>query len=305
MKAWALDSAGGGARLRLELSRAAEVKRRFLLPPADGSTSYRYVIDLAATQGPAQGSGALETTRVSAPRAVITQAPALRRKKVIIIDAGHGGHDPGALGAKVHEKDVTLAAALALKARLEKGGRYRVVMTRDNDTFIPKENRVQIARRADADLFISLHADSGPETSTRGASVYTLSDQGSDRVAKKVIANNDWFINVDLPGRDRATNQILLDLTQRNTKNRSAAFAETLLAHVGSRVQLLRRSHRDAGFVVLLAPDVPAVLLEMGFITNPEDEARLTDPSRRRAFMDAVGDSIDSYFAEETQIAAR
>ena len=305
VKAWALDSAGGGARLRLELSRAAEVKRRFLLPPADGSTSYRYVIDLAATQGPAQGSGALETTRVSAPRAVITQAPALRRKKVIIIDAGHGGHDPGALGAKVHEKDVTLAAALALKARLEKGGRYRVVMTRDNDTFIPKENRVQIARRADADLFISLHADSGPETSTRGASVYTLSDQGSDRVAKKVIANNDWFINVDLPGRDRATNQILLDLTQRNTKNRSAAFAETLLAHVGSRVQLLRRSHRDAGFVVLLAPDVPAVLLEMGFITNPEDEARLTDPSRRRAFMDAVGDSIDSYFAEETQIAAR
>jgi N-acetylmuramoyl-L-alanine amidase len=170
---------------------------------------------------------------------------------------------------------------------------------------VPLETRVQIARSADADLFISLHSDSGPSSEMRGATVYTLSDKGSDRVVKNVMGANDWFINVNLPGRDRAVNQILLDLTQRSTRNRSAAFAEDLLNHVGDRVPLLQHSHRDAGFVVLLAPDVPAVLLEMGFITNPEDESRMKSSAQRARFMNAVGDSIDDYFAGQTRIASR
>jgi len=180
-----------------------------------------------------------------------------------------------------------------------------VVMTRDTDTFVPLETRVQIARAADADLFISLHSDSGTDPSMQGATVYTLSDKGSDRVVRNVMDTNDWFINVNLPGHDRAVNQILLDLTQRATRNRSAAFAETLLDHIGDEAPLLQHSHRDAGFMVLLAPDVPAVLLEMGFITNPQDEARLADPGARRQLMNAVGDSIDAYFTHQTQIAAR
>jgi N-acetylmuramoyl-L-alanine amidase len=298
---WAIDEAAGGARLRLDLKANAEVRRRFLLPPGDGASAYRYVIDLKSTDAPGVArTPELKPMMVSAP----LKAPALRLKKVIVIDAGHGGKDPGSSGAKTAEKDVTLAAAKALKARLEKSGRYTVVMTRQSDTFVPLEARVQIARRADADLFISLHADSGPDATTRGASVYTLSEKGTERVAR-VLEKDDWLMKANLPGRDRAVSQILLDLSQRATKNRSAAFAETLLQSVGEETTLLRRSHRDAGFIVLLAPDVPAVLLEMGFITNVDDEQLLKSSAGRGRLMDAVAGSIESYFAAETRLAAR
>ena len=298
---WAIDEAAGGARLRLDLKANAEVRRRFLLPPGDGASAYRYVIDLKSMDAP----GVARTLELK-PMMVSTplKAPTLRLKKVIVIDAGHGGKDPGSSGAKTAEKDVTLAAAKALKARLEKSGRYTVVMTRQSDTFVPLEARVQIARRADADLFISLHADSGPDATTRGASVYTLSEKGTERVAR-VLEKDDWLMKANLPGRDRAVSQILLDLSQRATKNRSAAFAETLLQSVGEETTLLRRSHRDAGFIVLLAPDVPAVLLEMGFITNVDDEQLLKSSAGRGRLMDAVAGSIESYFAAETRLAAR
>lgn len=296
VKRWVIDEAGGGARLRLDLSARAEVRRRFLLPPGDGALAYRYVIDLKAIDPAATVSQTSKLTLVSNP----VKAAPLRLKKVIVIDAGHGGKDPGSLGASVHEKDVTLASAKALKARLEKTGRYQVVLTRETDTFIPLEARVQIARRADADLFISLHADSGPDVATRGASVYTLSEKGADRVAR-VLEKDDWLMKANLPGRDRAVSQILLDLSQRATKNRSAAFAQLLLDRVGEETPLLRRSHRDAGFIVLLAPDVPAVLLEMGFITNVEDERLLSNADSRARMVGAVGDAIESYFAAQVR----
>lgn len=291
VKRWLIDEAAGGARLRLDLAGKAEVRRRFLLPPGDGATAYRYVIDLKAVDAAAVAP---------APRLSLTttpaKAPPLRLKKVVVIDAGHGGKDSGALGANIYEKEVTLAAAKALKERLERTGRFQVVLTRETDTFVPLESRVQIARRADADLFISLHADSGPDATTRGASVYTLSEKGADRVGR-VLEKDDWLMKANLPGRDRAVSQILLDLSQRATKNRSAAFAQLLLANVGEETPLLRRSHRDAGFIVLLAPDVPAVLLEMGFITNPEDEAFLSAKASRARLVDAVADSIEAYFS--------
>jgi len=298
---WAIDEAAGGARLRLDLKANAQVRRRFLLPPGDGAAAYRYVIDLKAVEGPPTvQTAALAPTTISVP----VRPSGLRLKKVIVIDAGHGGKDPGSSGANTAEKDVTLAAAKTLKARLEKSGRYTVVMTRQSDTFVPLEARVQVARRADADLFISLHADSGPDAGTRGASVYTLSEKGTGRVAR-VLEKDDWLMKANLPGRDRAVSQILLDLSQRATKNRSAAFAETLLQSVGEETVLLRRSHRDAGFIVLLAPDVPAVLLEMGFITNVDDEQLLKTAAGRGRLMDAVAGSIDSYFTAQTQLAAR
>jgi len=292
VKRWIIDEAAGGARLRLDLTGRAEVRRRFLLPPGDGATAYRYVIDLKAVDGAAPGPQAPRLSLASLP----VKAAPLRMKKVIVIDAGHGGKDPGSLGANVYEKDVTLAAAKALKERLERTGRFQVVLTRETDTFIPLEGRVQIARRADADLFISLHADSGPDVSTRGASVYTVSDKGAERVGL-VLDKDDWLMKANMPGRDRAVSQILLDLSQRATKNRSAAFAQLLLTNVGEETPLLRRSHRDAGFIVLLAPDVPAVLLEMGFITNPDDEAFLTTRSSRSRLVNAVADSIEAYFS--------
>jgi N-acetylmuramoyl-L-alanine amidase len=295
VRRWRVVPAGGGARLTLELAEGARVERRFLLAPADGVAHYRYVVDLAP-----QADGA-RAPAAQPPAPARTQAAAFtlpHARKVIVIDAGHGGKDPGAAGAGSDEKALTLPAALALKARLERTGRYRVVMTRTADVFVPLEERVQIARRAGADLFISLHADSGPDPQTHGASVYTLSERGVGRVGY-VLDRHDWFLQPAAAGDDHAVGQILLDLSQRSTRNRSALFAETLIERVGDRAPLLARSHRDADYFVLLAPDVPAVLLEMGFITNASDETRLGDPAQRDALMDDVADAIDAYFIAE------
>jgi len=300
VRKWAVDDSGRSARVTIELASDAVVRRRFLLPPGDGMTNYRYVIDLKASAGMPR---AQLTKAAAAPKMTLTKTSAPRRR-VIVIDAGHGGKDPGARGVTSREKDITLASARALKARLEKTGRYKVVMTRDSDVFVPLESRVKVARRADADLFISLHADAGPDASVRGLSVYTLSEKGADRAAR-VMGKDDWLMNASYSGNNRTVSQILLDLTQRATKNRSAQFAELLLDRVSDETPLLRRSHRDAGFVVLLAPDVPAVLLEMGFITSREDESKLATPDGRRRLMGAVGDSIDAYFAEQTKLASR
>lgn len=305
VKRWVVDQQGAAARLQMDIAPNAKVKRRFLLPPADGVDHYRYVVDVAAldpgevrlTKGPPPKPLALRTSFLSA------RAPMLSMKRTIVIDAGHGGHDPGARGVQGFEKDVNLAAALALKDRLERSGRYKVVLTRDSDVYIALADRVRIAQRAGADLFISLHSDSGPDPDVRGASVYTLSDKASLR-ATKFVSRDDWYMKASLAG-DRGVRDILFDLTQRATRNRSAAFAEILVDHIQDRTELLRRTHRDAGFMVLLAPEVPAVLLEMGFVSNPEDEAMLRDPAQRQRLMNAVGDSIDDYFGETARLAAR
>jgi len=300
IRRWALAEAGGAARLDLDLAPGARLERRFLLPPADGLTAYRYVIDVGLRPGaprPKAEPAAFVRSPAAAP-------PAPHARKVIVIDPGHGGKDPGAAGAASFEKDVTLPAALALKARLEAQGRYRVVMTRATDVYVPLEERVQIARRAGADLFISLHADSGPDPLTHGASVYTLSARGVSRVGY-VLDRHDWFLQPAGADGDRAVSQILLDLSQRSTRNRSALFAETLISRIGDRAPLLQRSHRDADYFVLLAPDVPAALLEMGFITNSADETRLNDPRRRAALMDEVANAVDAYFAAGASIASR
>ncbi|CAN7348365.1 N-acetylmuramoyl-L-alanine amidase [Phenylobacterium sp. LjRoot97] len=303
VKAWVVDDAASGARLRIDLAEDAVIKRRFLLPPADGVANYRYVIDLAS-KAPATVKAAAQASAgprfISAP--VKSTKAALPLKKVIVIDAGHGGKDPGTKGADGNEKDVTLAAARALKSQLEKSGRYKVVMTRDADVYVDHAVRVQIARRADADLFISLHADSGTDPSLRGASVYTLADRATARSAK-FVSKDDWFMQAGSHG-DHGVSTILLDLTQRMTRNRSATFAEVLLERVSDHQPLLRRSHREAGLAVLLAPDVPAVLLEMGFLTNAADEAVLRDPGKRTRLMGSVAEAIDDYFGQPTKLAS-
>ncbi|RYF95319.1 MAG: N-acetylmuramoyl-L-alanine amidase [Caulobacteraceae bacterium] len=310
VRRWTMQSQNGGARINIELAQQARVARRFLLPPGDGVDHYRYVIDLRATGGAVapRETAALSTRSLQVEQAV-RRAPTVIRadrpsgRKVIVIDAGHGGHDPGAIGQNVHEKVVTLATAKALKARLEKTGRYTVILTRDTDRYVTLEGRVQIARRADADLFISLHADAGPE-SVNGASVYTLSEKGEGRVGK-VLAKDDWLMNASLTGGDRGVGQILLDLSQRATKNRSAVFAEMLVSEISDVTPMLRRSHRDGNLIVLLAPDVPAVLLEMGFITSASDEARLTSATSRARLVGSIGDAIDRWFSRDMKIASR
>jgi len=331
---WSSSLSTRGEALRFQLVGTTRIAHRFAIPPSDGNPTYRYVIDFApqlvvpvvhpvtlVAYQPAPYVRAepayepptdvlppyiarLSTPMVRTPATTPSRARSDRRLKVIVVDAGHGGHDSGALGATRQEKELTLAAAQALKSRLERSGHYRVVLTRDSDVFIPLETRVKITREGGADLFISLHADSaGGDASTHGASVYTLSDSGGGRV-HYVLGRNEWFSKV-ANRTDAGTSQILLDLTQRNTRNRSAAFADLLLDRLQGKVDLLPRSHRDAGYFVLLAPDVPAALLEMGFITNPEDESRLADPLQRGRMMDGVAQAIDAYFDDGRRLAAR
>lgn len=286
VRGYRVAGSGAAARVELDLASSAEIERRFILPPGDGVTHYRYVVDLKAT---GRAPTARPANRSAAPR------PAER--PLVVIDAGHGGRDPGARGAHVNESEITLAAALALKQELERSGRYRVRLVRDSNTYVDLYRRVAIARQAGADLFISLHADAGSDPATRGASVYTLSEQGAGRAVREFTRGDNWHRNLNLPGRDPSVDRILLDMTQRATQNRSAVLARTLLTELeGSNHPMLRRSHRDAGLAVLLAPDVPAVLLEMGFITNPEDERLLNDARQRRRLMRAVAEGIDRYF---------
>ena len=304
VRGWSVSPQAGGARLTVDLADGVQVRRRFLLPPGDGALGYRYVIDFAPV-GPA-ARAATESARLT------SLSPSAGRKgsksradtrRIVVVDAGHGGKDPGALGGDRQEKDLTLAAALSLKDRLEKTGRYRVVMTRDRDIYVPLDTRVQIARRANADLFISLHADSGPDEAVRGASVYTLADRAVGRSAR-LVTRDDWFMKAGYHS-DQSVSGILFDLTQRATKNRSATFAQLLLDEVGDEQALLRRSHREAGLAVLLAPDVPAVLLEMGFITNPDDQAFLADPASRGRLVAAVASAIETYFRNDLRVATR
>jgi N-acetylmuramoyl-L-alanine amidase len=296
VKAWSVDEAAGAARLELELSKKAQVRRRFLLPPADGVKVYRYVIDLQAQGAPEPPlNGRLDVGQdlnrphKAAATALATRqppapAPAQRPgKRVVVIDAGH---------------DLTLAAARALKTRLERTGRYKVVLTRTQDVFVPLNSRVAIARRAGADLFISLHANSAQDATVRGASVYTLSDRGVDRAERKALRHDDWLRDPSAAPKDPTVNRILLDLTQRDTTNRSSAFARLALDRLQGETPLLQSGHRDANFAVLLAPDVPCVLIEMGFITNPDDEAELADHERRGALMNAVAEAVDDYFGQ-------
>lgn len=309
VKAWTVEKGQGGALLQMDLAGPASVKRRFLLPPADGVTSYRYVIDVASAAPAAPGAVMTSAPTTIQPAPAIraqflpVKKPALPLKKVVVIDAGHGGRDAGAKGAMGYEKDVNLAAALTLADQLGRSGRYKVVLTRSTDVYVPLETRVRVAQRANADLFISLHSDSAPETNLKGASVYTLSDKASSR-ATRFVSRDDWFMKASLAG-DQGVRDILFDLTQRATRNRSAVFAQTLVANIEGKAPMLRRSHRDAGFMVLLAPDVPAVLLEMGFVNNPEDEARLRDPAARTRLMRAVSQAIDAHFGEPMKVASR
>ena len=294
VRSYAVDRSAGAARLSLALTRPAEVSRRFLLPPGDGVEVYRYVIDLTAP-----GAAPRAEDGGTPPPPVEDRAPRPRQPQVIVIDAGHGGTDPGALGSDAEEADITLAAALELRRQLEATGRYRVVMTRSTDVLVAHARRVAIAREAGADLFISLHADAGANPDTRGASVYTLSDRGAERAASQALSGGPYG-GVDLPAGDPSVRRVLLDLTQRATLNRSSVFAGILLNQVGRESPLLARSHRDENLAVLLAPDVPAVLLEMGFITNPDDEDFLADSAGRRRLMGAVVSAIDAYFSPDS-----
>ena len=220
------------------------------------------------------------------------------RRFVVVIDAGHGGKDPGASGldGTLLEKNVTLASAILLRDYLRRDRRFEVILTRETDVFLNLERRILIARDRRADLFISLHADAAPPTArVNGATVYTLSEEGSQR-ARRLLDNENWSVAPASSTQDQSVLNILRDLTQRDTKNQSAIFGQGLIDQIRRVGPVTATSHRRAGFFVLLSPRVPAVLLEMGFLTNAEDAARLADPQFRARQMSATSRAIGTYF---------
>jgi len=222
------------------------------------------------------------------------------RKPVIYIDAGHGGRDPGAIGTKgTYEKIITTKASASLKTLLEKTGRYDVRLTRTRDVYVEHDLRLRLAREGGADLFISIHADSAGSKNARGASVYTLADRAKGRSKRLVSNSQNWIMDVDLTKQSDPVGDILVDLAQRKTESQSEQFANILLSELTDSTRLIGNSHRRAGYFVLLAPDVPAVLLEMGFLSNSQDENLLLSSAHRDKMMRSVVNSIDRYFAEE------
>lgn len=217
------------------------------------------------------------------------------QKPVIVIDPGHGGRDPGAIGVRgTHEKTITTSASKELAAKLRQSGRYTVIMTRSDDRYVDHDDRLRIARSGQADLFISVHADSTGSKSARGASVYTLADRAIGR-SKRIVNNQNWILDIDLSAQTDPVGDILVDLAQRKTKSQSDAFAEILLSELEGKTELIGNSHRRAGYYVLLAPDVPAVLLELGYLSNAQDETLLKTKRHRDKITSSVVRAIDQY----------
>lgn len=296
------QNTASSSRLVLDLASPASISRDYALEPTKAGETYRIVMDLESVT-PAAFTKKAEAD-LAAPRTEVRRAA---RKPKIVIDPGHGGKDPGASSKDgLREKDVTLAIATALRKQLQETKRYDVALTRSTDEFIELDQRVEKARALGADLFISLHADAGANANVRGASVYTLSSKGEKR-AETIRHQNDWVMAVETD-RTRSTqvNQILADLVQRETKNQSARFAQALIpALADAGWPALQNTHRNAGYFVLLAPDVPAVLLEMGFMTNTSDAAMLTSDSKRRKLVAGITSAIDGFFHAETQVLAQ
>lgn len=249
-------------------------------------------------------AGSVPAARRSPPHA---KPPRRGEKKpVIAIDPGHGGVDPGAVGVRgTFEKDITLAVAREIRRQLEATGRYRVVLTRDADVFLRLRDRVAKARAAEADLFVSIHADSIGTARMRGASIYTLSETASDAEAASLAAREnraDIIAGVDLSAENKEVASILIDLAQRETMNHSAAFAAVLVRELGREVQLIATNpHRFAGFAVLKAPDIPSVLIELGYLSNREEEALLNRPHYRSKVAGALVRAIDAFLATRTR----
>ncbi len=307
---------GRFSRLVLDLAQPTLIKKAFMLPAQDGKPS-RLVVDFykASTTLFAQKKSDIHGT-LNFNDPIYQQAakhtpppvpppPANKqrtgKKPIIVIDPGHGGVDPGAIGInKVFEKNVTLAVSKALKNQLEASGKYTVKLTRNTDKYLKLYERVQIARKHNAALFISIHADSIPKRNVEGFSVYTLSEKASDaQTAKLATKENqaDLIAGIDLSHEDEEVADILIDLAMRDTMNQSKFFANTLVSQTKANgIEMLERPHRYAGFAVLKAPDTPSVLVEVGFMSNKTEAYRLSGANYQNKIAASIKKGIDQYF---------
>ncbi|WP_298820451.1 N-acetylmuramoyl-L-alanine amidase [uncultured Roseibium sp.] len=298
----------GKSRIVLDLTGPVSVDKTFFLPAIDDQPA-RLVVDLVSTSAE-EFSAFVEASRPNrstADKKTDTKSDRLAAgsdsdKPLIVLDPGHGGIDTGATGvAGTLEKAIVLDFAKLLKEKLEESGLYNVHMTREEDTFIPLAKRVQIGHDLEADLFISIHADSvrRGQKYARGATVYTLSDKASDQLAEDLAETenmSDIIAGVELQDEPTEVTDILLDLARRETRSFSVYFARTLVSELKSAVRLINNPHRSAGFRVLKAHDVPSVLVELGYLSNEHDEKLLISAEWRERMAGAMSEAIHGFF---------
>jgi N-acetylmuramoyl-L-alanine amidase len=293
----------GGSRIVLDTKGPVKIEKAFAMPAAEGQPA-RLVLDLAATDRESfLRTIALEKHAARThKRAPVAVKPDADPRPMVVIDPGHGGIDNGTHGAGgVSEKDVVLAFAKDLQAKLEASGKYRVLMTRSDDSFIALTERVRIARSHSASLFISIHADALPkrEGQAEGATVYTLSEHASDAEAARLADDEnkaDVIAGVDLSAEPDGVANILVELAQRETKTFSLQFAKAVVNDLKPVARLHKRPMKSAGFVVLKAPDVPSVLVELGYMSDKDDLSHLTSDAWRQRTAGALAQAVDEFF---------
>jgi N-acetylmuramoyl-L-alanine amidase len=302
----------GVSRLVLDVAQPFKIDRVFELPPS-GTRGHRIVTDLIeapingrrplnGTVAPAAAPAGPETAAMVVVRPPARKPAPPPAEHIIVIDPGHGGVDPGAIGSttSILEKEVALRMGLALRDRLEATGRYKVIMTREDDRIVRLRDRLRIARESQGELFISLHADSlvrAPEV--RGASVYTLSERASnDEAARLARKENraDILAGIDLSDQEDIVTEILIDLAQRDANNKSVRVAELLVEGLKGATRMAKRRRAQAGFVVLKSPDMPSVLIELGYLSNSTDEKALADKAHIAQLAAAVAQAVDLSF---------
>ncbi len=296
----------GTSRIVLDVKNPVIVSKAFVIAPK-GKKPYRFVVDLKKVSKQAFENRVKKPVPRPAKRKVTTRPKkdlrSQRRKKLIVLDPGHGGHDPGNLGGKNYrgypEKTVVLSAAQTIKRELEKTGRYQVIMTRNRDVFLKLRNRSRIAHNKQADLFISIHADAFKSPKVRGATVYTLSEKASDREAAAMAARenkSDIIAGMDLEEEIDIVQSILIDLVKRETMNLSSSFANELIPQLKRVVLLRTRPHRTAGLIVLKGLDVPSVLVELGYLTNSTDAKLLMQKETQQNIGKSIVRAADNFF---------
>lgn len=297
-------------RIVFDIDRPMRIQKTFALPPKDKAQEWRLVIDLERISKDEfdrilrEQRGKLPKYTAPGDEARAGQR-ARRHAPLVVIDPGHGGIDPGATGkGGTNEKDIVLLVAKELRDKIWASGRYRVLMTRGADYYLALRQRFEIARSAGADVFISLHADSSPLRTSRGLSVYTLSNQASDEEAAALAKREnraDVLAGVDISGNSDRVAGILIDLAQRRSLHNAHRLAGMIVAALDRRVEMVPRPQRAAGFAVLKAPDVPSVLIELGHLSNPKEEHQLRDPAHRRRLAEGMLRGIDRYFAAKVK----
>ena len=294
----------GGSRLVIDASGPVRIEKAFVLDAVDADPA-RLVVDLVATDRESfMRTLAVEARprRTAEPRHQEVKHPNDGRP-LIMLDPGHGGVDSGAVAPSGEmEKAIVLEFAQALREKLERSGKYRVAMTRSDDTFIPLADRVRISRAAGTALFVSIHADAITHNTAevRGATVFTLSETASDAEAARLADSEnraDVIAGVDLSAEPEEVADILIDLTQRETKNFSAHFARTVVGELKGSARLAKNPLKSAGFRVLKSPDVPSVLIELGYVTNKEDLKLITSDAWRSRNADAIAQAINTFFS--------